>query len=127
MFFGLAALSPVFGPIFPIAVLRGGGAASSFGLAIPLKQELRLPSLRILLSITLIAALDTIGFLAYDFGTLSGEAILPIVVTISGLFGAVTVVLARVFYGDKLERIQIVGVMTILLGVSVLLFLNPTI
>jgi drug/metabolite transporter (DMT)-like permease len=62
-----------------------------------------------------VALLDTAANIAYNIGI--ATALTSVVVTLSSLFSAVTVLLAWVVLRERLARWQWVGVMTILLGV----------
>jgi drug/metabolite transporter (DMT)-like permease len=62
-----------------------------------------------------VALLDTAANIAYNIGI--ATALTSVVVTLSSLFSAVTVLLAWVILRERLERWQWVGVFAILLGV----------
>ncbi len=59
--------------------------------------------------------LDSAAFIAFNLGILGGSV--AIVGTLSGLFSAVTVVLAATILRERLTRIQLVGVLSIFVGV----------
>jgi drug/metabolite transporter (DMT)-like permease len=58
------------------------------------------------------------GFITFNLGLLSADNSLPIVVTLSGMVGVVTIELARIFYHEKLEPVQLLGVLIIFVGVG---------
>ena len=62
-----------------------------------------------------VALLDTAANIAYNIGITT--ALTSVVVTLSSLFSAVTVLLAWVVLRERLALWQWVGVLTILLGV----------
>jgi uncharacterized membrane protein len=66
--------------------------------------------------------LDTMGFIAFNLGILSAQNSLPIVVTLSGLVGAVTMLLARAIYRERLDLIQNLGVVILLIGIVIVLY-----
>jgi drug/metabolite transporter (DMT)-like permease len=59
--------------------------------------------------------LDSLAFIAFNVGILGGSV--AIVGTLSGLFSAVTVVLAAAILRERLTRLQAVGVASIFVGV----------
>ncbi len=59
--------------------------------------------------------LDSLAFIAFNIGILGGSV--AIVGTLSGLFSAVTVVLAAAILRERLTRIQLVGVLSVFAGV----------
>jgi drug/metabolite transporter (DMT)-like permease len=122
VYFLLGFVIPVFGELLPIMVMRGAAAATSIALFIPLRQKIKRPSLRTFLSIILLSILDTLGFVSIAFGVTSAGNSLPIVVTISGLVGVVTVLLASIFYHERLDKIQYLGLLVIFLGVATVLY-----
>lgn len=122
VYFGLDVVTKVFGVIIPVFVMRGGAALSGFILLIPLKQKLIIPNRSVLPWLLLLALLDSLGFLAFNEGISSAQGSLPIVVTLSGLFGAVTMVLARAIYREKLDTIQNLGIIILLIGVGIVLY-----
>jgi drug/metabolite transporter (DMT)-like permease len=119
-FFGLAISAQAFGFIIPILVLRGTAAVTSFALLKPMKQKLVFPVGRTLALVTAMSLLDTSAYLIYNYSSLLGAHVLPVVVTISGQFSVVTILLARTFYREKLEPVQYLGVAAILVGIAVI-------
>ncbi len=59
--------------------------------------------------------LDSLAFVAFNLGILGGSV--AVVGTLSGLFSAVTVVLAAAVLRERLTRIQLVGVLSVFTGV----------
>ena len=59
--------------------------------------------------------LDSAAFIAFNLGIVGGSV--AIVGTLSGLFSAVTVILAAVLLRERLTRVQLVGVLSIFVGV----------
>lgn len=66
-------------------------------------------------SLAAMGVLDSAGFIAFNLGILGGSV--AIVGTLSGLFSAVTVGLAVAVLHERLTRTQLVGVLSIFLGV----------
>jgi uncharacterized membrane protein len=121
-FFGLAILSGTFGQLFPVMLMRGVAAITALCLFIPLKQKLRLPSGRALVWLVLLSGLDTSAYVLYNYSAVLAGQSLPIVVALSAQFSAVTIMLARAFYKEKLELIQYVGIGVILFGIGITLY-----
>lgn len=66
-------------------------------------------------SLGAMGVLDSLAFIAFNVGILGGSV--AIVGTLSGLFSAVTVVLAAAILRERLTRIQFLGVLSIFVGV----------
>ena len=65
-----------------------------------------------------IGIVDTFGNITYNLGILGGAV--SVVATISGLFSAVTVILAFLVLKERLAAHQIIGLLAILVGVSII-------
>jgi len=68
--------------------------------------------------VLLIGVVDTLGNITYNLGILGGAV--SVVATISGLFSAVTVILAFIILKERLAAHQIIGLLTILVGVAII-------
>ena len=68
--------------------------------------------------VLIIGIVDTFGNITYNLGILGGAV--SVVATISGLFSAVTVILAFVVLKERLAAHQVIGLLTILVGVSII-------
>jgi len=66
-------------------------------------------------SLATMGVLDSLAFIAFNVGILGGSV--AIVGTLSGLFSAVTVVLAAGVLRERLTRIQFLGVVSVFVGV----------
>jgi drug/metabolite transporter (DMT)-like permease len=122
IYLGLGSVTKVYGTILPILVMRGSAAIVGFALLLPLKQKFVLPSKKVLPWLLLLATLDSTGLLLFDRGITIAQNSLPIVVTLSGLVGVVTLLLARTFYKERLDTIQGIGVIILLVGVGIVLY-----
>lgn len=69
-----------------------------------------------------IGVVDTLGNLAYNWGILTGAV--SVVAPISGLFTAVTVLLAFAVLKERLRSHQLVGILAILIGVLAIGYLS---
>jgi drug/metabolite transporter (DMT)-like permease len=120
--FAFIIISPVFGTILSTSVLRIASTATGFSLVVLLKKKLLAPTKTVLAWLLIVSACDTSGFLAYSYGVLYAGKDLPIVVTLAGLTGAITMLLARLFYKERLEKLRLLGVFAILAGVAAVLY-----
>jgi drug/metabolite transporter (DMT)-like permease len=60
---------------------------------------------------------EVVGFFSYTFGTRHGIAVAAV---IASQFAAIAVAFAYFFLGERLTRVQLIGICTILVGVSML-------
>ncbi|HKW05859.1 MAG TPA: DMT family transporter [Nitrososphaerales archaeon] len=118
-YFGLSQLSVTLGFLLPLVVMRGGAAITGFTLILPLRQRFLVPTGSTLFWLLVMALLDTFGFFALNLGFLSSGNSLPVVVTLSSLLGVVTTIFARIFYKERLNVVQVVGILLVLTGVAV--------
>ena len=121
-YFGLAIVAPIFGQLVPIMIMRGAAAVTAFALFFPLKQKFAWPNTTTFLWIILLSVLDTAGFIAIESGLVLAGSNLPIVVTFSGLVGVFTITLAGIFYRERLEPIQYIGICIIFIGAATVLY-----
>jgi drug/metabolite transporter (DMT)-like permease len=110
--------------IVPVLFMRLSAAVISCALLVPLGFRFVRPDLHSLAIIVFIGIFDTLGYLSFDAGILSAGSSLPIVATLSGLVGVFTIVLARIFYKEKLGALQWLGIAAITAGVSVVLYFS---
>ena len=119
--FGLGVVAPVIGSIFSVVILKTVETIVAFFMFLVLSKKVK-PSRRTWAYLIVIGACDAGGFATYNFGVLAAGSSLPIVVTLSSLLGAVTVILARVFYKERLEKIQTIGIVIIFAAVAIILY-----
>jgi drug/metabolite transporter (DMT)-like permease len=122
LYFGLGVITPKFGFVLPVILTRGAAALISFALLIPTRNTLRIAEPRTVAWILLISALSSAGSLSFGFGILSAGDSISIVTTLSGLFSSVTLVLAWIFYHERLGKVQIFGICILLLGATIVLY-----
>jgi drug/metabolite transporter (DMT)-like permease len=120
--FGLGVVAPVFGFIVPIMIMRGGAAVVAFAVSFAKRQKIVIPHKHTLGLILALALMDSLGFLFLNLGILSAGDVLPIVVTLAGLGSPLTIILARLFYQERLSGTQLLGVGLLLSGVAILLY-----
>jgi len=123
--FGLFAqgvVAPVIGSILAVLILKFSETITAGTTLLLGRIKIVMPDRRTFAWILLIGACDAIGFATYNLAITSAGGSLPIVVTLAGLIGVVTVLLARIFYSEKLEKIQLLGVGIIFAAVAAILY-----
>jgi drug/metabolite transporter (DMT)-like permease len=108
-------VTPVFGGIVPVVVMRWTTIVVLLLGAIVTPMSLRPPRMNGWLPILVVGVLDTVGFVASNSGVLTEQV--SIVAVLSSLFSAVTVVLASIFIREQLARTQWLGIAIIFGGV----------
>lgn len=105
-------------PVWAVAAARTGGVALLAVAAISARP--RLPRARgpVLLALLAIGVFDILANTLFAFA--STEGILPLVSVAASLYAAVTVLLARVFLGERLAPSQRLGVLLALAGVAMI-------
>lgn len=96
---------------------RGGGSVAIAAAALALPQMIRL-SRDALPALVAIAVLDTLANLL--FALASREGLLSLVAVAGSLYPVATIVLARFVLGERLARLQRVGVVMALAGVALI-------
>jgi drug/metabolite transporter (DMT)-like permease len=112
-YLALARTSPAAG-LWPLLAARATSVALFAALAIVGRQSMRMEG-PVLRTVLLGGALDMIANALYVLATRGGP--LSVVVTLSSLYPASTVVLARVVLGERLSALQIAGVLCALVAV----------
>jgi len=120
--FGVGIIAGVFGSFVPVFLLKITETITALLLFFPLRKKMVLPNFRTMGLILIIGAADAVGFVCFGFAIMLSGADLPIIVTLSGLTGIVTVLLARVFLKERLEKIQAVGIFIIFASVATILY-----
>ena len=118
--------SQALGYLLPTIAIRFGAAAVGFGVAPLIKVDARPAFGNSFQRLFVMAMLETVGVVLFSLGAVisgSPEAI-PVLATFSGISAAVTVSLAIAFLKERLEINHIMGVVMLVGGVSVLLFLT---
>jgi drug/metabolite transporter (DMT)-like permease len=109
-------ITPVFGGIMPVWIIRSTTICTLALFAMPARQSLRWPPRRAWWLLVPIGILDTMAFLSVAIGFTTDQV--AVVSVLSSLFSAVTVVLAWIFLREKLQWSQWLGIGIIFLGVS---------
>lgn len=109
------------GSILIIWFLRIGAVLFSFPVLLLATRKFLLPVGGAWKWLLLMALLDSSGFATLTLGYIYAGNSSAIVTTLSSLLGAVTTILAAVVYKDRLNRIQILGIFILFLGVITVL------
>ena len=118
-FFALKFVVGELGAFLPVFLVRLMSAIILTGVVVftpKSRSRGNFPSYFVL--IVLIGIIDTLGNITYNLGILGGAV--SVVSTISGLFSAVTALLAFVVLKERLVVHQTVGLLAILVGVSII-------
>jgi drug/metabolite transporter (DMT)-like permease len=119
MFFALKFVVNDLGPFLPVLLVRVMSAAVLTGAVIIIPSERHYGNLAsYFLIVLIIGIVDTLGNITYNLGILGGAV--SVVATISGLFSAVTIILAFVVLKERLVAHQAIGILAILVGVSII-------
>jgi drug/metabolite transporter (DMT)-like permease len=110
-----------FGSVFSIWLLRLGAVIFIFPYLLLTMKRSVLPTGGSWKWIAGMAVLDSAGFAGLTLGYIYAGGSPAIVTTLSSMLGAVTTVLATLVYKDRLNRIQIVGIVILFLGVIIVL------
>ena len=124
VFFGLGFVTPVFGSLPPVILVKGTATGLSFALLGTFKQKFHIPRNRTIFFLVIIGALDSLGLIFFNLGVLVAGSNLPIVVTISSMGTILTVLLANIFYKERLDKIQYLGIAILLIGLSIVLYFS---
>jgi len=122
VYLGLGVLIPQFGWLFPTIIIKATGALAAFGFMLLAKRDFKIPNSRTMVWLILMGTMDLGGILAFSFGILTAGEYLPLVVTFSGLSGMVVLMLARLFYQEKLDTVQTAGIFLVIAAAMTLLY-----
>jgi uncharacterized membrane protein len=112
----IAAILPIAWAIMPAR------AAGVIGVALPLILRGRLQITRAAAPWAIVVGLaEVLGTASYALGSRDGIAAASV---IASQFAAIAAIAAFLFFGERLSRIQVVGVVTIALGVGALSYLS---
>jgi drug/metabolite transporter (DMT)-like permease len=115
--------TPFLGYFLPVVVIRAVGAAIGFVTA-PAFGVKVWPSKASFSSIIFVmATLEAIGLLSFNYGLTFGPNAIPVIAALSGMGGAVAASYALVLLKERLERNQVIGAALAIAGVFTLLFI----
>ncbi len=131
LFFGMSwtafgYASQTLGFLLPAIAIRLGAGAVGFGVAPILKEDVRPVFVGSLPRLSIMSALEASGAILFSFAAIASSSpdAIPILATFSGISAAFTVCLAIIFLRERLEINHVLGIIMLIGGVVVLLYLT---
>jgi len=118
MFFALKLVVNDLGAFMPVLLIRIVCSLILTGAVVLTPKHASHFESKDVLLVSMIGVVDTVGTVVYNLGLSIGAV--SVVSTISGLFSAITVLLAFVILKERLHAHQGVGLLAILIGVSII-------
>lgn len=106
---------PLVGSAVSVWVVRITTFSTLALVGIPTRQSLPFPSGSVWWLLVVVGLMDTAAFVANNAGM--GRGHVAVVSVLSSLYGAVTVLLSRIFLRERIERSQWLGILLIFAGV----------
>ncbi len=122
LFFGLKIIVGELGSYLPVLILRTVTALILTILFIVRGHHSAPLTSHTLMLIGFIGVVDTLANLSYTVGVSLGTV--PVVSTVSGLFSAVSVILAYILLREKISAHQMAGFVAILVGIGIVGYLT---
>lgn len=118
LFFALKFVVGDLGAFLPVLLVRLMAASVLTGMVILTRKQAHRHGSGYLPFVVVIGVVDTLGNVSYNLGI--GAGAVSVVSTISGLFTAVTILLAFAVLKERLVVHQLFGLLAILVGVSII-------
>lgn len=117
VFWGLDFVVPAMGAVWPLAIMRLVSLACLSTVLVLWKPARSTPfTLRPILLVALgVSFADTSAWLSFNAGTRSDDV--AIVTTLASLYSGVAIFFAWVFFREKLQKVQWLGVAVIIMGI----------
>jgi drug/metabolite transporter (DMT)-like permease len=109
---------PTLGPITMLWLGYAVGLFILFFLVLRVESGLKLPSVKSVGTLTSASLLNLGGFSAFSFGAINGSV--SVVTVISTLSGGIAAVLGYLFFKERLGKVQVAGIVLVLLGAIIL-------
>ncbi len=106
---------PEVGVFWPVMVGKVTDVLLAIGLLVLRPRPFLRPSRELWWRIVVVSLLNSMGFLAFNMGVTVADA--AIVAPLSSLASPITILLAWLFFRERLSRMQWLGVVTVLIGV----------
>jgi drug/metabolite transporter (DMT)-like permease len=109
---------PVLGPVTMLWLAYLVGLIVLVFMVIKIKDGLKIPPLKNCMTLTGASLMNLGGFSSFAWGAVAGSV--SVVTVISTLSGGIAAILGYVFFKERLAKIQVLGVVLVLVGAFVL-------
>jgi drug/metabolite transporter (DMT)-like permease len=109
---------PVLGPVTMLWLAYLIGLIVLVVMVLKIKDGLKIPPLKNCMTLTGASLMNLGGFSSFAWGAVAGSV--SVVTVISTLSGGIAAILGYVFFKEKLAKIQVLGVVLVLVGAFVL-------
>ncbi|MHC8392220.1 EamA family transporter [Pseudomonas sp. LB3P93] len=109
---------PVLGPVTMLWLAYLIGLIVLVVMVLKIKDGLKIPPLKNCMTLTGASLMNLGGFSSFAWGAVAGSV--SVVTVISTLSGGIAAILGYVFFKEKLAKIQVLGVVSVLVGAFVL-------
>lgn len=109
---------PVLGPVTMLWLAYLVGLIVLVGIVLRIDDGLKFPPLKNCLTLTGASLMDLGGFSSFAWGAVAGSV--SVVTVISTLSGGIAAILGYVFFKERLGKVQVSGVVLVLVGAFVL-------
>ncbi|MGY2261336.1 EamA family transporter [Pseudomonas sp. SDO55104_S430] len=109
---------PALGPVTMLWLAYFIGLIVLVAIVLKMDDGLKIPPLKNCLTLTGASLMNLGGFSAFAWGAVAGSV--SVVTVISTLSGGIAAILGYLFFKERLERVQVMGVVLVLLGAFVL-------
>ena len=109
---------PVLGPVTMLWLAYLIGLIVLLAIVLRIKDGLKMPPLKNCMTLTGASLMNLGGFSSFAWGAVAGSV--SVVTVISTLSGGIAAILGYVFFKERLGKIQVLGVILVLLGAFVL-------
>lgn len=109
---------PVLGPVTMLWLAYLVGLMVLVVMVLKIKDGLKIPPLKNCMTLTGASLMNLGGFSSFAWGAVAGSV--SVVTVISTLSGAIAAILGYVFFKERLGKVQVLGVVLVLLGAFVL-------
>ena len=109
---------PVLGPVTMLWLAYLVGLIVLVVIVLRIKDGLKIPPLKNCMTLTGASLMNLGGFSSFAWGAVAGSV--SVVTVISTLSGGIAAILGYVFFKERLEKLQVLGVVLVLVGAFVL-------
>ncbi|MGW8464157.1 EamA family transporter [Pseudomonas sp. CLCA07] len=109
---------PVLGPVTMLWLAYLVGLVVLVLMVLKVKDDLKIPPLKNCMTLTGASLMNLGGFSSFAWGAVAGSV--SVVTVISTLSGGIAAILGYVFFKERLAKVQVLGVVLVLVGAFVL-------